>query len=399
MKLLKFIAKDKKSIIALSLIHIITVIFVASIFSKVYVENIPFGIVDMDNSYLSRTIIDQLKKSPGLNISYYLDSQVELQQAIKDKKVSGGIIIPKDFNKDATKKKSPSMALLIDETNVVVGNNIYAYCNSVIGTINAGFQLNVFEGKNMIPYNAEKAVTAFSYTEHTLYEPQLSYMRYLMYTLVPYLLQGTFLITFLVPALIKNRKEMNLIKIRSKDGVKNILAILARILMMITVAIISSFIGLCILGKYFDLPLRGNILEYIALTFVYLLDLTAMGILFASLFNNLIYFIQGFMMINLVTFLTSGVPFPEYAMPNGLPKIIKSIWPFMNVALPFKLLNLKGIGWDIILPYIKNGVMYALEWIPIGVGLYCGRIALEKYKNRIQVNNESEKNNLIGQLD
>lgn len=117
------------------------------------------------------------------------------------------MVIPKDFNKDVVKKKSPSVALLIDETNVVVGSNLYAYCNGVTGTINAGIQLKVFEGKNMMPYNAKKAITTFSYSERVLYEPQLSYIRYLMYSLVPYLLQGTFLMTFLVPALIKNRES------------------------------------------------------------------------------------------------------------------------------------------------------------------------------------------------
>ena len=156
MRVLRFIARDKKSIISLSLVHIIILIFVCSVFSKIYIENIPFGIADMDNSSLSRTIIQQLKNSPGLNISYYADSQAELEEAIKEKKVNGGIVIPKDFNKDAVRMKSPSLALLIDETNMVVGSNIYAYGNTVIGTVNAGFQLNVFQGKNMLPDIAKK---------------------------------------------------------------------------------------------------------------------------------------------------------------------------------------------------------------------------------------------------
>ena len=383
MRVLRFIARDKKSIIALSLINIITVIFLCSIFSKVYVESIPFGIVDMDNSSLSRTIIQQLKNSPGLNVNYYADSDAKLEQAIKEKRVSGGIVIPKDFNKDAIKMKSPSLALLIDETNMVVGNNIYAYGSAAIGTVNAGFQLKVFQGKNMLPDIAKKTITSFSYGERILYEPQLSYMRYLMYILVPYLIQGTFLMTFLVPMLIKNRKQLNILNIRSKESLRNMLVIFARILMIIAVTIISSFIALCILGKYFNLPLRGNILEYFALMFIFLIDITAMGFLFAAFIDKMIYFIQFFSMINLITFLTSGVPFPEYMMPEGLSRIIKSLWPFMNVALQFKCLNLKGIGWDIILPSLKYGLLFALAWFPIGIGLYFARIALDKYQVKL----------------
>ena len=397
MRVLRFIARDKKSIIALSLINIITVIFLCSIFSKVYVESIPFGIVDMDNSSLSRTIIQQLKNSPGLNVNYYADSDTELEQAIKEKRVSGGIVIPKDFNKDAIKMKSPSLALLIDETNMVVGNNIYAYGGAAIGTVNAGFQLKVFQGKNMLPDIAKKTITSFSYGERILYEPQLSYMRYLMYTLVPYLIQGTFLMTFLVPMLIKNRKQLNILNIRSKESLRNMLVIFARILMIIAVTIISSFIALCILGKYFNLPLRGNVLEYFALMFIFLIDITAMGFLFAAFIDKMIYFIQFFSMINLITFLTSGVPFPEYMMPEGLSRIIKSLWPFMNVALQFKCLNLKGIGWDIILPSLKYGLLFALAWFPIGIGLYFSRIALDKYRNKRLINAEDKEPSLASE--
>jgi ABC-2 type transport system permease protein len=385
MRVLRFIARDKKSIISFSLVHIIIVVFVCSIFSEIYVENIPFGIVDMDNSSLSRTLIQQFKNSPGLNINFYADSESDLEQAIKEKRVSGGVIIPKDFNKDVVKMKAPSIGLIIDESNLVVGNNVYAYGSNVIGNVNAGIQLKVFEGKNILPNTAKKAISSFSYGERILYETQLSYMRYLIYTLIPYLIQGNFLLTFLVPTLIKNREKLNLINIRSEEGVRNIVVLFARILMMITVTILSSFIGLCILDKYFGLPLRGNVLEYFALMFIFLIDITAMGFFFAALIDNIIYFVQFFSMINIITFLTSGVPFPEYMMPDRLVGIIKCLWPFMNVALQLKCLNLKGIGWDIILPYIKNGILYSLVWLPIGIGVYLARIKLYKYKNKNQV--------------
>jgi len=102
-------------------------------------------------------------------------------------------------------------------------------------------------------------------------------------------------------------------------------------------------------------------------------------------------------MINLLTFLTSGVPFPEYMMPEGLPRIIKCLWPFMNVALQFKCLNLKGIGWDIIMPYLKSGLLFALAWFPIGIGLYFARIELDKYQNKKLLDAEAEEGNFVSE--
>ncbi|BCZ44237.1 ABC transporter [Clostridium gelidum] len=398
MKVLRFIARDIQSIIKVCILPIFIVTIVCYVFSNIYVENIPFGVVDMDNSSLSRTIVKQLKNSPGLNVNYYADSQTELEQTIKERRVSGGVVIPKDFNKDAVKMKSPSLAMFVDGTNIVVANNIYAYGNTVLGTVNAGFQLKVFEGNNMLPDTAYKAVTSFSYGERALYETRLCYMKYFMYTLAPYFIQGNYIAAFIVPVLIANRKKLNLLNIRSKKGLRNILDLVARILMVIVLTELTSFITLCILDKCFDLPLRGNLAEYFTLMFIFLIDLTALGFFFAAFIDNILYIIQFINMFGIITFLASGVAFPRYMMPDGLPRLIESLWPFMNVALQFKNINLKGVGWDVILPSIKNGVLYAIVWFIIGIGLYSARIALDKHRSKKLLDSENEKSDLEGQI-
>lgn len=71
----------------------------------------------------------------------------------------------------------------------------------------------------------------------------------------------------------------------------------------------------------------------------------------------------------------------------------------MNVALPLKFINLKGVGWDAILPYIKTGIMYAVEWFLIGIVLYSARIALSKYRNKKISKEEDEKISIETYID
>ena len=78
--------------------------------------------------------------------------------------------------------------------------------------------------------------------------------------------------------------------------------------------------------------------------------------------------------------LTSGVAYPFYMMPEGVVTFIKLISPLAQVSVPLKILNLKGVGWDIILPYFKESVGYSLLWIPIGLILYIISVARTKYK-------------------
>lgn len=390
MRFLRLLNEEKKNIISFFAAPIIGILLVSFVYSKVFVENIPFGVVDRDNSSLSRNIVQQLKNHPGLKVNYYTDSEVELENAVKKKQVNGGVVIPEDFSKNLSLKKSPNVLILVDGTNMLIGGNALGYSSAVLGTLNAGIQLNVLQGNNLQPSVAKNTLATFSYVERTLYDPQSSYIRNLAYTVVPFSIQMTFLTQFLVPLLIKRKEKFSAIKILSKEGIKAVCDILARIALISTVSIISSFTALCIIGKKYSLPLRGDILIYIVLMYLFLINLTAVSLFFASFINNEIYFFQFYLMTNLVMIMTCGVTYPEYMMPGRFPQIVRAIWPFIHVAIPLKFLNLKGVGWEVILPYINSSLKYTLFWMPVGLILYCISIILRKNKsNKLQDNSKN----------
>lgn len=380
MKLPKLISKDKKYILQFSILPIFSILLIAFIYSKVYIQNITFGVVDHDNTTLSRTIVQQLNTHPGINVNYYTDSEDQLAEAIKKRIVNGGIVIPKGFYQDTLQRKSPSVALIIDGTNTVVGGNLSGYCSTVLSNVNAQLQLGILEGNKLPPNSAMQAVTSFSFGERVLYDSQMGYLRYLGYMFVPLTVQMIFLTNFLIPTLIEERKKFYSVSIRSKEGLQQILTLLARILLLISLLIITSFLGLCVVGKLYNLPLRGSILLYAVLMFILLINLTAMGFVFASFVDNQIYFIMFLGMVNLVIIQTSLVPWPAYMIPAGSIRVVKSVWPFIHAALPLKYLNLKGAGWSVLLPYIKEGLLYTLFWLPTGIGLYSARIGWQKHQ-------------------
>lgn len=382
MKFIKLLKEEKSHIISMFVMPIIAAFILGLLTGNPFVENIPFGVVDNDNSTLSRTIVQQLKIHPGLNVNYYADSESELEQLIKEKKVNGGIVIPKDFGKDVSLIKSPSVLLLIDNTNILIGGNASAYASTVLGTLNAGGQISVLEGKNMVPSVAKETISSFSYVERVLYDPQSSYLRNLIYTVIPFAAQLAFVTQFLVPLLIKKKKEFCDIKIRSKEGLGTIFNIFARILLISTMLVISTFIALCIVGKLFGVPLRGDIYIYIAIMYLLFINLTAIGLFFAAIIDNVGYFLLFYNMVNLIIMMTSCIAYPEFMIPSGLVKTIKCIWPFVHASVPLKYLNLKGVGWDALFPYIRNGLLYTLFWLPVGLAVYAARITFTKHKNK-----------------
>lgn len=380
-KFLAILKEESSRLISVMIAPLFTLFLLSYVWSNVYVENIPFGIVDLDNSSLSRTVIEQLSNCPSLKVNHFFESESELQQAIKDKIVHGGIVIPQNFSTDVSMKKSPKAQVIVDGTNMLIGGNALSGAATVLGTLSAGTELKMLQGNGMYPSVAKTAIGTFSYVQRILYDPQGSYIRNMAYTLPPLIIQMSFLCEFFIPLLIKKREEFVEMKIRSKEFVSSILDIFTRIVLFSVVATIGTFVGLCLIKKYFSLPMRGEIWIYVVLMMAFFSNLIGFGLVFSAIIKKMDYFIFVYTVCSTPFMLTSGVAYPFYMMPDSLAFWIKFISPLAQVATPLKILNLKGIGWDIILPYFKEIIGYSLFWIPIGLVLYTASIIYKKYKS------------------
>lgn len=379
-KFLSILKEESSRLIGVIVSPLITLFLLSYVWSNVYVENIPFGIVDLDNTSLSRTVIEQLSNCPSLKVDHFFDSESDLEQAVKARTVHGGIIIPQNFSKDVSMKKSPKAEIIVDGTNMLIGGNALSGAASVMGTLSAGTELKMLQGNGMFPSVAKTAIGTFSYVQRILYDPQGSYIRNMSYTVVPLVIQMAFLCEFFIPMFIKKKKDFATMKIRSKEFIFSLLDIIIRIALFALVVIIATFIGLCLIKRFYSLPMRGELWIYAVLMIAFFFNLIGFGLVFASILSKMDYFVFVYTVCSTPFMMTSGVAYPFYMMPAGVEFFIKFISPLAQVAVPLKNLNLKGVGWDIILPYLKESIGYSLFWIPIGLIMYIISVIITKYK-------------------
>ena len=359
-KFLSILKEESSRLIGVIVSPLITLFLLSYVWSNVYVENIPFGIVDLDNTSLSRTVIEQLSNCPSLKVDHFFDSESDLEQAVKTRTVHGGIIIPQNFSKDVSMKKSPKAEIIVDGTNMLIGGNALSGAASVMG--------------------AKTAIGTFSYVQRILYDPQGSYIRNMSYTVVPLVIQMAFLCEFFIPMFIKKKKDFATMKIRSKEFVFSLLDIIIRIALFALVVITATFIGLCLIKRFYSLPMKGELWIYAVLMIAFFFNLIGFGLVFASILSKMDYFVFVYTVCSTPFMMTCGVAYPFYMMPAGVEFFIKFISPLAQVAVPLKNLNLKGVGWDIILPYFKESIGYSLFWIPIGLIMYIISVIITKYK-------------------
>ena len=267
--------EEKNTVIGLFISVLAGMLLITTIWKNDYTEDIPFGILDEDRSSLSQSIVKQFGINPSLDIVYYADSEQDLKQAILDKKIEAGVMIPENFSRDMSLKKSPQAVIFADCSNIITGGGAVGAASSVLGTMSAGMQLKMLEGNNFYPSAAQTSLGTFSYVDRTLYEPQGDYIRKMSYLLVPAITMQTFLISFFIPLMIRKRKALAAAAPEKrgeelKDGI-------IRTAVVAGGAVAAQFVVLCVVGLYKNIPLRGEIGLYLFSTVLFMLAAVAFG--------------------------------------------------------------------------------------------------------------------------
>lgn len=82
-KFLSILKEESSRLIGVIVSPLITLFLLSYVWSNVYVENIPFGIVDLDNTSLSRTVIEQLSNCPSLKVDHFLIQNLTWNKLLK----------------------------------------------------------------------------------------------------------------------------------------------------------------------------------------------------------------------------------------------------------------------------------------------------------------------------
>ncbi|MFZ5966048.1 MAG: ABC transporter permease [Bacillota bacterium] len=372
--------KDRDVIVLLLAAPIILILWFGGVYYQSYVDDIPIAVLDEDQSSLSRMIIQQFSENDRFKITHYPVSKEELQQMINAKKVHMGLYLPHNFSKDVQNLQSSKALIIVDGTNIVVGNNAYAAAAAIIQTVSASVQMKTLQGKGMLPQISESMVLPFQFTDRTLYDPRMTYKNYLLFGYIAVFLQQI-IISGVGISIVKDEESMK----------SNILqSVTVKILSAAVFALLSTSAAIMIVNTLFKVPIRGNLFEALLLCMIFILAVSGPAIILAAVTKDKIKLAHLSFMLSLPTFVSSGYIWPLDQMPEMLVKIIKSIWPLINFARPFDEMLIKGFPIEALGQNIKEMLLYTAFWLPISLWLlkrnYCevGISKPEKENNNLK---------------
>lgn len=324
-----------------------------------YVNDVPVVVMDLDNSSLSRQLVQYFDDNERFTVAYYVDTEDEMKELIDEKKAYMGIYIPPNMYDKIKEGKQTQVLILVDQTNVIIGNNVYAGAASIIQTVSAGAAIKVVEGKDDVLEDAAyNTVMPMQFNERMLYDTKMTYMNYLMYGLFAILIQSLML-SAMATLMTRNPYEV------ASDHTFARLA--AKIVVAATLILTMGSVSVFLLHKKFGLIINSNVKVALLMAILFAVAISVPAIILISIVKKKTRYTQIVYCLSLPTFFTCGYVWPIAQMPKVLVGIVRTIWPLMNFARPFDEVMIKNLPFSAVWNNVMGLIFYIVIGMPIAI--------------------------------
>ncbi|WP_338359511.1 ABC transporter permease [Yeosuana marina] len=320
---------NSKTILVFAVIlPFVSFLFFSSLLKIGVARDLPFAVIDLDNSATSRNVISQLDATPELQINQSLINQQEGESLIRQGEIYGLVTIPKGFEADLKNGKQVTILNQYNNNVLLPGGLEFKAFSKVIGTISGQIFIKKQLAKGVSFQQAIINYQPVNLENHVLSNPYTNYSYYLNSGFLAYFLQIIIILTtiYCFGNDLKYSKGKQLLRI-SKEKLSPIL--LGKIL---PYTLWFFFVGLIMYYSMFvwqDFPLNGSQPALLIGLILLIISSQSFGLLFVSLSNSFreaLTIGSGFAAISLSF---SGITFPIFSMPVII-QWISQIFPFTH---------------------------------------------------------------------
>ena len=292
--------------------------FMKTIFGNGMIDNIPVGIVDEDNSKMSREIERLCSASPEIKITQKFSNVSEARDALLSKKIYGYLIIPHDFQEDVNANRPTTLVLCYHYAFLSVGSEVMQGFLNALRIIAVMPLQQTTEFLGISDETLETIASPISIVAHPLYNPSLNYTSYLSYPYFWVLFQ--ILILLNIAYSFGNDFKTNGIRdCLSLGNGKFLNIILGKLLPYII--IFSSIAIFANMIEMNDIVSTNTIISLIFISIFFVMATCSVSLLIFSIYPNLPIIISFVSMFGSLGATFAGVTFPVKAMYPIVEKI------------------------------------------------------------------------------
>ena len=302
--------------------------FLAAIFSAGLATRLPIGVLDLDGSDLSRSIIRMVDATPNSAVAVRVGDLAEGRGLILSGKIHGLLLLPLNLQRDVFAGRRPEVVFFYNTQTLTVGNLTVRGINAAVPTAEAGIRLALRTAEGEPLDLAEADLQPIPVQTNALFNPTLNYVFFLLTALIPSILQVIMVTTtsYSVGLDVETPHRLHILR-RLGGGLWPAMAgkILPYTVLFLLVLGLSDI--LLVVGL--ELPLRGHVGILILAGLLFILSCQFLGALLALVLKPLASAVSIGTLLTAPAFGFMGIGFPRLGMSAfayGYGSLLPGTW-------------------------------------------------------------------------
>ncbi len=345
---------------------VIYAVLIGFVYKEGKVTDLPVIVVDMDDSPMSHQLIDMIEDNERLGIITVKSENTGTQDDLVREQAVLAVVIPERFEADVLQKKYPEINTFINTSNLLTANLASQGIQTVLGTFNAGIDIQALKKKGVPAELAGTQFEPFKANYIRLFNPTGNYFVFMWPAILAVVLQQVLLLGFAVSfaAEFGNRTFQSELISHTRSSVT---AVFVKSLPMwlTTIGILGFYY---LMHGVFHAPIPQQPWNFAVTATLFVLAITFMGIFVSVLIPDALKATQILMMLSTPAFLIGGFTWPVSAMPAAVQFLANMIplTPFLNAH---KILLIENGSLYHVLPYLKHLALQIAVYGVLALGL------------------------------
>lgn len=329
---------------------IVVIIFFTSLMNEGVPEKMPIGVVDLDNTPTTRSLVRRLNAFQTSNVVAHYTNVNDARQAIQRNHIYAFLYIPKGTTSKLMASKQPTVSFYYSSVTIVAGSTLFRDLKTITSLGNAAVGIQKLSAIGKTSGEIATFLQPIAIDLHMIGNPWSSYNVYLSTSMLPgVLMLFIFLITpYSIGTELKFKTSHELLKMA--DGNIHVAIagkMLPQTLTFLTIFYAYEFYIFYVLG----FPHPGGIVPILLLGLLAVLSAQGFGIFAFGLMPSLRMSMSICSLWAVVSFSTSGATFPVFSM-NPMIEAMAQLFPLRHYYMIYQIAVFNGYPlsdciWDI----------------------------------------------------
>lgn len=314
---------------------ILITLFFTSLMDEGQPQRMPIGIVDNDNTTMTRKLTRMLDSFQNTKIVASYASVTEGRKAIQRGEIYAFMYFPKNTTDELLAQRQPMVSFYYTNTSLTAGQLIYKDMKTMCTLGNAAVGKATLQARGFTESQITALLQPIAIDSHNVGNPMVSYNVYLSTMIIPGCL---LLFVFLITAYsLGTEMKFNTNKELMKTAGDNLfVAIIGKLLPQALIFLVGIYISLIYMFGILHFPAPGGLVNILILGFLAVIGSQGFALLIFSMIPSLRMSMSICSLWAVLSFSMVGSAFPVFAMDKPL-EMLSNLFPLRHYYVIYQL--------------------------------------------------------------